>query len=241
MVWSSSGTTQGDPLGPALFAFAMLKLTEELARLVRAGVLCYLDDGHVVGPAAEVARFAAAVVGGAADDLTHDMQRRTGCAVEVEKCSLWHRDHIEYELAEDIPNSFLNLWEGLPVNTPEADTQPYLVSRPRIHAECRERAARCRADHRVMFPERLHGMRGLREPAESNDPRAEIGAQRGVLILGSPVVGTPDFIDSAMEATLTAARAYVQRAQEVLLPSHPDAYLGLMRTTLPPRFSWSSI
>jgi hypothetical protein len=55
-------------------------------------------------------------------------------------------------------------------------------------------------------------------------------------VLGSPVCGTHDFMRAELEATIARAREYVDRARDVLLPLHPDAYLGLMRVTLPPRF-----
>ena len=44
-----------------------------------------------------------------------------------------------------------------------------------------------------------------------------------------------------LAGTVARSRVYVARAQEILLPNHPDAYLGLMRTTLPPRFGHHSL
>jgi len=63
---STSGTQQGDPLGPFLFALAIHScITEVLAERgddptsdlsMRLAVLGYLDDIHIVGPAADVAK-----------------------------------------------------------------------------------------------------------------------------------------------------------------------------------------
>ncbi|KAL3907409.1 MAG: hypothetical protein SGPRY_010181 [Prymnesium sp.] len=56
---SSSGTTQGDPLGPTEHNFAIEELLKELGSMVGAGILYYLDDdGTVVGPVEELARMA---------------------------------------------------------------------------------------------------------------------------------------------------------------------------------------
>ena len=218
VVWSTSGTTQGDPLGPALFAFSMLSLAEELAARVRAGVLFYLDDGHVCGPPEEVAHFARQLVD---QDGDHDMQRRTGCEIEVDKCCVWGPGHTEWPSVGDIP-------ETLGLDAEVAET---------LFRETRATASATRNHLRRVFPPRFHGMRGLREPEEQEDPAAEMAAQRGLSVLGSPICGTDDFMRSALRETVDRAREYVTRAQEVLLPLHPDAYLGLMRTTLGPRFT----
>lgn len=248
VVWSTAGTTQGDPLGPALFSFAMLALQEQLAALVSAGQLFYLDDGHCVGPAETLAEFASAIV---QPDGEHDMERTTGCAVEVTKCSVWGHDHIEYSSPTEYPAERTReefdmqaASEGRDIFIGEDEEVDGVLDRQYggdpLHASrhLSRRAAEARSRLRELFPSRLHGMRGLREPDSLGAEEAiqERAASRGLVVLGSPVCGTHDFMRAELESTIARAREYVDRAREILLPPHPDAYLGLMRVTLPPRF-----
>ena len=248
VVWSTAGTTQGDPLGPALFSFAMLALQEQLAALVSAGQLFYLDDGHCVGPAETLAEFASAIV---QPDGEHDMERTTGCAVEVTKCSVWGHDHIEYSSPTEYPAERTReefdmqaASEGRDIFIGEDEEVDGVLDRQYggdpLHASrhLSRRAAEARSRLRELFPSRLHGMRGLREPDSLGAEEAiqERAASRGLVVLGSPVCGTHDFMRAELESTIARAREYIDRAREILLPPHPDAYLGLMRVTLPPRF-----
>ncbi|KAL3899921.1 MAG: hypothetical protein SGPRY_012559 [Prymnesium sp.] len=96
-----------------------------------------------------------------------------------------------------------------------------------------------------LFPHRVHGMRGLREPrADEAGLAADTLELPGVFLLGSPSVGTREFVASKLYSTISSAREYVTRAQQqVLLPGgaaggqdFPEEYLALMRLTLPGRF-----
>ena len=239
-IWATTGTTQGDPLGPADHNFTTDELMKELAREIKAAQLYFLDDGTIVGPVEELARFADALTD---PDGSAHFETRTGMRLNISKCVLW-------TLGTAFPADDESVWardrdileemHGVPANM-----------REELNAETQRRMAlEERARLREIFPTRVHEMRGLREPrgfvgdTEFTEDALE---SQGLVILGSPIVGTSRFVEAKLDDTLNQTREYIQKAQSVLLPNaatsnlpsdkhFPDEYLALMRTTLPGRF-----
>ena len=265
----TTGTTQGDPFGPVNHNFTIDELLKTVGALVDCALLYYLDDGTIVGPVEELARFLDMLTD---PDGPHNFKRLTGMEFNIDKCSIWTLGtafpaddrplHSDFIYSDDL--AWLEEERRQECDTrrhPDADLQ-----RARAEAErarlCldaglqRARADAERAQLCRLFPARTHGMRGLRaprgRPAPADDAAAaaefaeDALASQGVVVLGSPVVGTTAFVQSKLTATLDAARAYVAKVKEVLYPvasgasatgeCFPDEYLALMRTTLPGRF-----
>ena len=53
----TSGTSQGDPFGPADHNLAVVELMRDLAQSFNCAQLWYLDDGNLVGPVEVLAAF----------------------------------------------------------------------------------------------------------------------------------------------------------------------------------------
>ena len=232
--WQSAGTTQGDPFGPVDHNFSIDELiAERLQPLVQAGVLYYLDDGTVVGPVEELARFINELVD---EESDNNFYENTGMRLNIAKCSIWTLA-TAFPAGDDalFTSAIRSLGGDLPL--PVAEEQRILARRER------ERL-------RAVFPASVHGMRGLREPAgdrlaaEGSDElkawRKDAHLSQGVRLLGSPVVGTSEFVAAELDQTITDAEAYVARAQAILLSGdhyYAHEYMQLMRVTLPGRFT----
>jgi len=233
IVWSTSGSTQGDPLGPALYAFAVQQLIEDAQAHIPGALLFYLDDGTICGRIRDLVTLLALLTADGDDADTNpdlNLEARTGAGLNYGKSIFWCEELIEWELPADVPASCAS---------PE-----WFLHEP--GDPCRTaRAAAVRAFLRTVFPPRVHRMLGLREPGHScgalghADPAkrsADIFASRGLVVLGSPVCGTSDYVSKKLQDTVRKAGLYVARAQEVLLPEYPVEYLQLMRSTLGGRF-----
>ena len=85
-IWATTGTTQGDPLGPAEHNFTTDELMKELAREIGAAQLYFLDDGTICGPVEELARFADALTD---PDGPQHFETRTGMRLNISKCVFW--------------------------------------------------------------------------------------------------------------------------------------------------------
>ncbi|KAL1503762.1 hypothetical protein AB1Y20_012231 [Prymnesium parvum] len=192
------------------------------AQSCMCALLYYLDDGTICGPVAQLARLIRLLT---EEGGEFEFTARTGMRLNIPKCSVWVLDGAFP--ADAVPVHAADVTHALP----SADEQ-------------RELAAHARARLRDLFPPCVHGMRGLREPpARSSSDWAEAAlASQGVFLLGSPILGTHEFVAAKLDDTLSQARAFVERAQRVLFPSgtlghdHPEEYLALMRNTLPGRF-----
>ena len=87
-------------------------------------------------------------------------------------------------------------------------------------------------------------MRGLREPRPRATDAAgwaqDALASQGVYLLGSPVIGTREFVAAKLDDTLRDTRALIEKARSTLLPPsgphYPEEYLALCRNILPGRF-----
>ena len=70
--------------------------------------------------------------------------------------------------------------------------------------------------------------------------RAQESRVFGVDDIGPPVIGTEEFVNSALQETIDKASEYVAVAYRILCPDgaphHTEEYLQLMRHTLPGRF-----
>jgi len=149
----------------------------------------------------------------------------TGMRLNIEKCSIW------------------TLRTAFPTGDFPIHVEYYLDGSPAEAAEQqRVMAAEERARLRAIFPATCHAMRGLREPAQEEPERSkDAHLSQGVKLLGSPVVGTDEFVNAELSETIAKAREYVLTAQRILLGDsehhHAAEYLALMRVTLPGRFT----
>ena len=213
--WQTDGVGQGDPLGPAEHNFGLDELLHDLLQpLVDAAILYYLDDGTIVGPVEELAKVVVEFTREGGQLNFYDF---TGMRLNIEKCSVWTlRSAFP---AGDLPLHFSG--------DPEQQRMMAAQERDRL---------------RSIFPAASHAMRGLREPAQKEPERSkDAHLSQGVKLLGSPVVGTDEFVDAELSETIAKARVYVETAQRILLGDgehhHVAEYLALMRVTLPGRFT----
>ena len=242
--WQSAGTTQGDPFGPVDHNFSIDELiAERLQPLVQAGILYYLDDGTVVGPVEELARFINELVD---EDSDNNFYENTGMRLNIAKCSIW-------TLATAFPADDTALFASAVSSLSDDPNFAFYSSSSRGADSAdaqRELARRERERLCAIFPASVHGMRGLREPAgdrlaaagseELTAWRKDAHLSQGVRLLGSPVVGTSEFVAAELNQTIADAEAYVTRAQAVLLSDdhyYAHEYMQLMRVTLPGRFT----
>ncbi|KAL1503764.1 hypothetical protein AB1Y20_012232 [Prymnesium parvum] len=88
-LWSSCGTTQGDPLGPVDHNFALDELLKDLGSRVDGALLYYLDDGTICGPVAQLARMMRLLT---EEGGEFEFTARTGMRLNIPKCSVWVLD-----------------------------------------------------------------------------------------------------------------------------------------------------
>ena len=233
VIWSTSGTSQGDPFGPADHNFTIDELIKQIGSIIDAALLYYLDDGTIVGPVEELARFISFITDDddSEADVSYNFETRTGMTLNISKCVMW-------TLASAFPAG------DTPLFADEAEIAGILGAGVLDAAAQRQHAASERERLRTLFPARVHGMRGLREPrARATDPdgwAADALASQGIYLLGSPVVGTREFVSAKLEETIDGTRQLIAKARSVLLPCdgqhYPEEYLALCRNILPGRF-----